>query len=367
MNSVHTPQLVTTTTTAHSDNGNGNEQNQTDSLSQLHQVIDSAQLDISCSLTNIKRVMNDRWNRLEVERQRLQQWQERLDEKMKENEQREQELKEKCEHIEHITAKMDQIQRKSQSKVKLNIGGFQFTTSTHTLTQDKDSIFCAMFSGAFSTDYDPEADEHFIDRDGSLFHLLIKHLRGYDIGRDVSELSVSDRELLAQEVDFYQVKSMSHLLIAHDARNDAVVECNEMGDSCDSSWRNSCASCTSSTCSPVVSQLPMQDTISNHYHNNHDMARHSVPMSHHRHPYSSTVIPQNHMATHDVIVTNVNISAEEQQVLYGSFQHHLVASGPQFQFTTPQGTTVNQSSTLPRVPTRKLFEMRRKTSTKPVE
>ncbi len=365
MNSVHTPQLVTTTT-ARSGNGKGNEQNQgTNESDSLSQVIDSAQLDISRSLTNIKCVMDDRLNRLEIERQRLQQWQEQLNEKTKENEQREQELREKCERIEHITAKMDQIQHKSQSKVKLNIGGFQFTTSTHTLTQDKDSIFCAMFSGAFSTDYDPEADEHFIDRDGSLFHLLIKHLRGYDIGRDVSELSVSDRELLAQEADFYQVKSLSHLLVARDTRNhDTVVECNEMGDSCDSSWRNSCASSTSSTCSPVVSQLPLQDTISNHYHNNHDRARHSVPMSHHHHPYSATVIPQSHMTTHDVIVTNVNISAEEQQVLYGGFQHHLIASGPQFQFPTPQDTTVNQSSTLPRVPTRKLFEMRRKTSTK---
>jgi DNA-binding beta-propeller fold protein YncE len=93
------------------------------------------------------------------------------------------------------------------AKIKLNIGGVTFTTSVSTLTREKDTFFSVMFGGNFNMKPD-EDGEYFIDREGDLFHIILKHLRGYDIDEVTSKLSEIDKSRLAVEAEFYGITSM---------------------------------------------------------------------------------------------------------------------------------------------------------------
>ena len=95
------------------------------------------------------------------------------------------------------------------SIVKLNVGGFKFTTSRSTLCRYPGTFLEVMFSGRH--DYPAEVDEedgsYFIDRDGRHFHHVLNFLR---VGHVVS-LPDADaaRDELAAEADFYGLEGLS--------------------------------------------------------------------------------------------------------------------------------------------------------------
>ena len=96
-----------------------------------------------------------------------------------------------------------------KGKVKLDVGGFKFTTSRATLCRFPGMFLEVMFSGRhdYPTEIDEEDGSYFIDRDGRHFHHVLNFLR---IGSVVS-LPDSDgaRDELAAEADFYGLEGLA--------------------------------------------------------------------------------------------------------------------------------------------------------------
>lgn len=106
---------------------------------------------------------------------------------------------------------MSEMYRIQENKIKLDIGGQQFSTSLTTLTRDSSSMLAAMFSGRHQLK--TEADgSHFIDRDGTHFRYILNFLRDGCIKEGTlppSEFIL--RELLA-EAEFYQISGLVEYL-----------------------------------------------------------------------------------------------------------------------------------------------------------
>lgn len=87
------------------------------------------------------------------------------------------------------------------SIVKLNVGGYKFTSSRATLCRVPGTHLECMFSGrhANPTDVDPDDGSYFIDRDGTHFRHVLNFLR---VGAVVSlPESATARDELAAEAD----------------------------------------------------------------------------------------------------------------------------------------------------------------------
>ena len=92
---------------------------------------------------------------------------------------REREVERKIDALSFIKARIEGTTIAQMSAVKLNIGGSYFETSVQTLTSVPDTMLCAMFSGQFKLEKDPEG-RYFIDRDGTHFDIILNFLRdGY--------------------------------------------------------------------------------------------------------------------------------------------------------------------------------------------
>ncbi len=132
--------------------------------------------------------------------------------------------------------------------VKLNIGGIRYETSVATVTNDCSSMLAAMFSGLFPLTPDPQDGSYFIDRDGTHFRYILKHVEGkikiemliisYSHLRDrglcdkgwIPPLEVNVVRELLQEAEFYQITSLIAILQAH---------LHSLEGDVDSWWRNS--------------------------------------------------------------------------------------------------------------------------------
>eukprot|EP00994_Dinema_validum_P009706 NODE_983_length_1185_cov_74.101232_g743_i0.p1 GENE.NODE_983_length_1185_cov_74.101232_g743_i0~~NODE_983_length_1185_cov_74.101232_g743_i0.p1 ORF type:complete len:376 (-),score=105.37 NODE_983_length_1185_cov_74.101232_g743_i0:58-1125(-) len=90
------------------------------------------------------------------------------------------------------------------SRVKLNVGGSQFETTTDTLTKDKGSMLETMFSGRFSLQTDAEGVA-FIDRDGDVFAEILQYLRNGTLELPDSQ---EGRLRLMREADYYCLKDL---------------------------------------------------------------------------------------------------------------------------------------------------------------
>jgi len=121
--------------------------------------------------------------------------------------------------------------------VRLNISGQIFQCSMHTLAAEDGSYFSSLVSfqamangfhcqssqknhhlqpppqnqyggSCSSSGHSNGVQEFFIDRDPTYFHLILNHLRGYDIANSIERLRDDERDLLAQDVRFYNIHSM---------------------------------------------------------------------------------------------------------------------------------------------------------------
>ncbi|KAG2379654.1 hypothetical protein C9374_006771 [Naegleria lovaniensis] len=99
--------------------------------------------------------------------------------------------------------------------IRLNVGGKIYCTFLSTLKNEKDSFFCAYFNDYF----DPKPEEHdqafFIDRPYEHFHLILNHLRGMDISKNLSEMKESELCNFMEEVVYYQISSIFNLFPSH--------------------------------------------------------------------------------------------------------------------------------------------------------
>jgi len=90
-------------------------------------------------------------------------------------------------------------------KILLDIGGKVFATSQATLTNGKSHFFTAMFSGKYSTKPNEEGT-YFIDRNPTMFQLILDYLRGEEIY--IREISAKDKKQLLRDAQYYQIHEL---------------------------------------------------------------------------------------------------------------------------------------------------------------
>jgi len=109
----------------------------------------------------------------------------------------------------------ENIQLQSSRQLKLDVGGYKFSTTITTLTSSPDSMLAAMFSGRFQLEKTDEGCV-FIDRDGHLFHYILTWLRNGWLPPIESQ---PDLEMLLQESKFYQLQGLIDYLSANEANS----------------------------------------------------------------------------------------------------------------------------------------------------
>jgi hypothetical protein len=105
--------------------------------------------------------------------------------------------------LEEEKAAMEKAHTFQKSKINLDIGGHNFTTSRQTLTSVPDTYFASLFSGRFELTPDDDDERYFIDRDGRHFHHILNFLRdpmSFKLSSDVTE---GQRGELEVEAKFY--------------------------------------------------------------------------------------------------------------------------------------------------------------------
>jgi len=107
------------------------------------------------------------------------------------------------------------VQLKSSKQIKLDVGGYKFSTTLTTLTADPDCMLAAMFSGRFIVEKNEDGCV-FIDRDGEYFHYILNWLRNGTLPPIESQL---EREYLLVESKYYQITSLNEYLLAQDPLN----------------------------------------------------------------------------------------------------------------------------------------------------
>jgi hypothetical protein len=90
-------------------------------------------------------------------------------------------------------------------KILLDIGGKIFATSQPTLTNGKSHFFTAMFSGKYSTKPNEEGT-YFIDRNPSMFQVILDYLRGEEIFQ--KEMSAKDKKQLLRDAQYFQIHEL---------------------------------------------------------------------------------------------------------------------------------------------------------------
>ena len=105
---------------------------------------------------------------------------------------------------------MSSLFKIQDSKIKLDVGGKYFNTSTATLTKEADSMLASMFSGRFPIKKDEEG-RVFIDRDGSVFDIILDYLRDgeFEAPEDTKILNK-----LLRDVKYYGLQGMERALTA---------------------------------------------------------------------------------------------------------------------------------------------------------
>eukprot|EP01103_Thecamoeba_quadrilineata_P017027 TRINITY_DN5889_c0_g1_i1.p1 TRINITY_DN5889_c0_g1~~TRINITY_DN5889_c0_g1_i1.p1 ORF type:complete len:506 (+),score=101.30 TRINITY_DN5889_c0_g1_i1:89-1606(+) len=164
----------------------------------------SAEADRMSPMTEIK--LRGIVTKLKNQFQRLISEKERLD-----SDAREQmgELEEQKRRLNEEKTRMAAHQRAVESRIRLNVGGAVFETSTATLTAESGSMLASMFSGRYPIAKD-EAGCVFIDRDGTYFRYILNYLRnGIAI---IPQGNTTMIEELLCEARFYQLTRLVDVL-----------------------------------------------------------------------------------------------------------------------------------------------------------
>jgi len=123
--------------------------------------------------------------------------------------------------LEERMSQMPQVAARMKGRVKLNIGGLRFETSTDTL--QKSDWFGALMSGKF----DVQADEDgylFIDRDGTHFGIILNYLRMGTRALRGLELSEGQRLQVLEETQYYQLNGLAGALVQPPIGSSVTVE-----------------------------------------------------------------------------------------------------------------------------------------------
>ena len=103
--------------------------------------------------------------------------QKKKDQLQKEIQNEKDQLQNEKDQLQNEIQRMSEMNNICETRIKLDIGGHLYTTSTLTLTKDPQSMLAAMFSGRHSVKKE-EDGSYFIDRDGTHFRYILNYLRG---------------------------------------------------------------------------------------------------------------------------------------------------------------------------------------------
>ena len=106
---------------------------------------------------------------------------------------------------------MSEVYKIEENKIKLDIGGQQFTTSLLTLTKDASSMLAAMFSGRHRLKVETDGS-YFIDRDGTHFRYVLNYLRDGCIKEGTMPNSPTLWRELLNEAEYYQLSGLVDFL-----------------------------------------------------------------------------------------------------------------------------------------------------------
>ena len=97
--------------------------------------------------------------------------------------------------------------------VHLNVGGQRFSTSKRTLlsVQGEETFFTSLLSGRISSNED-ENGAIFIDRDPTLFRLILNYLRTHQLHLLVEESNPNQISALIHEAKFYGIAPLAKQL-----------------------------------------------------------------------------------------------------------------------------------------------------------
>jgi hypothetical protein len=100
----------------------------------------------------------------------------------------------------------------ASSKVILNVGGEQYTTSVDTLTaREKNTFFTELFARQWQQERDPKDDSIFIDRNGKLFAHILEYLRTGTVPNSM-KTDESLRQNLVIEADYFRLQNLQNML-----------------------------------------------------------------------------------------------------------------------------------------------------------
>ena len=139
--------------------------------------------------------------------------QERVEFKNQQNKliEREEQFKARRERFDEELKYLDEINKVTDSIIKLSVGGHVFMTSTLTLTRDPDSMLAAMFSGRHKL-HTTSDGAVFIDRDGMHFRHILNFLRdGFLRSGTLPDDQSVIQELIA-EAEYYQLQGFLDFL-----------------------------------------------------------------------------------------------------------------------------------------------------------
>jgi len=131
--------------------------------------IDKRVKDTIDSLAIVMVLIKEEWNRIQDEKEIIQNQQESLKHFKTELQQEREKWARDSKNTEMFNLQM-------MDQVHLNVGGEHFTTTTSTLCSIEGTMLSAMFSGRHSLSRDNEG-RHFIDRDPQYFKVILNYLR----------------------------------------------------------------------------------------------------------------------------------------------------------------------------------------------
>ncbi|KAJ9441179.1 F-box protein dre-1, partial [Diplonema papillatum] len=121
--------------------------------------------------------------------------------------------------FEAMQQRIQQVNRMSQSKITINVGGTRFETTLDTLRAEEGSMLDAMFSGKYTLDTEGDTGICFIDRDDSYFPLILSYLRARRDGTPGRKYTLDNATAahLMREANFYGLTGLERSLAASTA------------------------------------------------------------------------------------------------------------------------------------------------------
>lgn len=155
--------------------------------------LDKAARELELSKRKFEEKMNKEWSTLEQGKQE----QRRV-------------IQEERSKLEEEKKHMENIYDIQCSHIKLDVGGYIYSTSLTTLTRDKSSMLAAMFSGRHKLLLSKE-NTYFIDRDGTYFKYILSYLRG-NLHLDTFPDDVTILKEIQREADYFQLTGLVDMI-----------------------------------------------------------------------------------------------------------------------------------------------------------